>query len=49
VEFERVDTISMGCVLFQIFGEIDDINGFERAPLDTNTTTCSFARVHSIE
>lgn len=39
MKFERVGTVAMCGVLFQIFGQVDNTNGFERALFDADTTT----------
>mmetsp|Transcript_29627 Transcript_29627/g.55078 ORF Transcript_29627/g.55078 Transcript_29627/m.55078 type:complete len:95 (-) Transcript_29627:170-454(-) len=38
MQFERVRPIAMGCIFFEIFWEIDDINGLERTFFHTYTT-----------
>jgi hypothetical protein len=40
MKFERVGTITVRGVSFQIFGKIDNINGFKGALLYTDTATC---------
>jgi hypothetical protein len=39
VELELVGTISVGCVLGQVLGQINNLNGLEGALLHTDTTT----------
>jgi hypothetical protein len=40
MELERVGTISVRGVSLQIFGKVDNINGFKGALLYTDTATC---------
>ena len=40
MQCERVGAESMRRVPFQVFGQVDNINGFKGTFLDTNTATC---------
>lgn len=39
MQLERVGTVTVRSVLFQVLGEIDNVNGFEWTLFDTDTAT----------
>jgi hypothetical protein len=40
MEFEGVGAVAVGCVSFEIFGEVDDLYGFEWAFFDADSASC---------
>jgi hypothetical protein len=42
MEFEGIFGVTMGCVLVEVAGDVDDCNGFKRAFLKKN----KISRVH---
>jgi hypothetical protein len=40
MEFEGVGSVAVGCVAFEVFGEVDDLDSFEWTSFDADTTSC---------
>lgn len=40
MQLERIRAVTVGRILLQILGEIDDADRFERALLDADTAAC---------